>query len=78
MLQVRRSGMTVSRDFENEDEDVVQALQAAMIASQAGSDKKSVSKVRAASQSIDGESNPQPAAPSLYIVACQCTAAMHN
>ena len=74
MLQVLRSGGTVSRDFENEDEDVVQALQAAMIASQAGSDKKSVLKVRAASQSIDGESAAQSMGPSFYFVACHCTA----
>jgi hypothetical protein len=74
MLQVSRSGMTVSQDFENEDEDVVQALQAAMIASQAGSDKKSVLKVRAASQSIDGESNAQSTVLSFYVVACHCTA----
>ena len=51
--------MSVSQDFEDADEDVVQALQAAMIASQAGSDAKSVSKIRAASLSIDRESTLQ-------------------
>jgi hypothetical protein len=52
--------MSVSQDFQNEDEDVVQALQAAMIASQAGSDAQSVLKVRAASQSIDSASHHTP------------------
>ena len=51
----RGNGGGVSHDFENEDEDVVQALQAAMIASQAGSDAHSAMKVRAQSQSIGGK-----------------------